>query len=195
MREQQPTLSNRRADGPHLRVLSTSFRIRPRHSDLLNAHLLSTAGVYAWGKGVPSGGGEFSEMFRVIHGVMEGRVHGRGTLPFPAAVQLFGPGTQPAPASRITEREAQVIRLLARGRSNKEIGIELCIHEQTVKKCQPHPGEAGSGGPRADRRLRRTARAGVTGRTTSRTSAPMTFVLLGSSTIHPRPSAPRTYVG
>ncbi len=38
-----------------------------------------------------------------------------------------------APADELTARESEVLRRLAQGRSNKEIGDALCISEETVK--------------------------------------------------------------
>jgi DNA-binding NarL/FixJ family response regulator len=39
----------------------------------------------------------------------------------------------PAPAGDLTEREREVIRLVAHGRSNHEIAQELTISDKTVK--------------------------------------------------------------
>lgn len=46
-------------------------------------------------------------------------------------VQLMRGGEQPA-ASQLTKREVQVLRLLAHGSSNREIGKQLDIEERTV---------------------------------------------------------------
>jgi DNA-binding NarL/FixJ family response regulator len=50
-----------------------------------------------------------------------------------AAARLMREVRGPEVPERLTERETQVLRLLARGQSNKEIGQSLSISETTVK--------------------------------------------------------------
>jgi NarL family two-component system response regulator LiaR len=42
-------------------------------------------------------------------------------------------GAERQPEQDLTDRELEVLRCIARGRSNKEIGVDLCISEKTVK--------------------------------------------------------------
>ena len=48
------------------------------------------------------------------------------------------PGTRPAGLERLTEREVDVLRLVASGRSNAEIGAALFLSEATVKTYVSH---------------------------------------------------------
>jgi NarL family two-component system response regulator LiaR len=47
-------------------------------------------------------------------------------------------GAERQPEQDLTEREMEVLRCIARGRSNKEIGADLCISEKTVKTHVGH---------------------------------------------------------
>src|SRR5215207_14896 len=59
------------------------------------------------------------------------QVH-EGTV-FHGGVGVGGPATSAADEAGLTDREVTLIRALARGLSNKQIGKELWITEQTVK--------------------------------------------------------------
>lgn len=49
------------------------------------------------------------------------------------ALQPTDAGTKPDPLARLTERELEVLRLIATGRSNKEMAAELEISRRTVE--------------------------------------------------------------
>ena len=52
--------------------------------------------------------------------------------PTPAAAERVAPTKAPA-AARLTDRQIEVLRLIERGLSNKEIGLTLNLSEKTVK--------------------------------------------------------------
>jgi DNA-binding NarL/FixJ family response regulator len=54
-------------------------------------------------------------------------------VPAGSATERSGPDDAPAPPPLVSGREAEVLRLLARGLANKQIGTELGISERTVK--------------------------------------------------------------
>src|SRR5205807_3720014 len=49
-------------------------------------------------------------------------------------IQRGGPEIPPTPAANLTEREDEILRLIARGARDREIAQQLFISESTVKK-------------------------------------------------------------
>ena len=65
------------------------------------------------------------ELIRTIRAVHEGRMRIPAAIAEKLAERMAGP--------QLTAREIEVLRLIVRGQSNKEIGSELSISEATVK--------------------------------------------------------------
>ena len=68
------------------------------------------------------------------------RVRGR-VRPTARVIKQFARSARPAPprgVNDLTDRELDVFRLIARGLSNAEIGLELYISEATVKTHMTH---------------------------------------------------------
>src|SRR5215217_1018954 len=69
------------------------------------------------------------ELHRAIRGAAEGRVQ----LAPEAAARLMSEVASPENPEALTDREAEVLRLLARGKANKQIASGLYVSEKTVK--------------------------------------------------------------
>jgi len=69
------------------------------------------------------------ELHRAIKGAAEGRVQ----LAPEAAARLMREVSAPENPEALTDRETEVLRLLARGKANKQIASELFMEEKAVK--------------------------------------------------------------
>jgi NarL family two-component system response regulator LiaR len=69
------------------------------------------------------------ELKRAIQAAAEGRVH----LAPEAAARLMREVRAPESPEELTERETEVLKLLARGKANKQIASTLFVSEKTVK--------------------------------------------------------------
>jgi two-component system, NarL family, response regulator LiaR len=72
---------------------------------------------------------EAEELHRAIRGAAEGKVQ----LAPQAAARLVREVRPPESPEELTERESEVLKLVARGKANKQIASELFVEEKTVK--------------------------------------------------------------
>ncbi len=71
---------------------------------------------------------------RAAHRVLEGGMFFSASVRPPAPPSTDQPAIPSAPASVLSEREKEVIRLVARGLASKEIGSQLGLSTRTVEK-------------------------------------------------------------
>ena len=77
------------------------------------------------------------ELVSIIHTVQAGDVYVTPSVAAGLLVEMASTGSKPKPPANpldeLTERENQILALLAQGQSNKEIGQKLYLTEKTVK--------------------------------------------------------------
>ncbi|HSF82716.1 MAG TPA: response regulator transcription factor [Anaerolineales bacterium] len=79
------------------------------------------------------------ELMAALHALQEGLITGTPSLLEPLFIRFSESEDRPgealldSPAESLTEREAQVLQLLAQGLANKQIAVSLGISEHTVK--------------------------------------------------------------
>lgn len=73
------------------------------------------------------------ELVRAIHQVNRGESSLSSAIARKVLQELSRPPTQPLTAEPLTEREVEVLQVLATGKSNQEIAAELVISEATVR--------------------------------------------------------------
>lgn len=110
------------ATSPAVRVVMLT--VSEDDDDLLAAMRAGASGYVLKGTGA-------SELADVLRGVMAGETYVAPTLAWRMLQELTEP--QPGPFDELTSRERDVLRLVAEGRSNQEVGHELGLTEKTVK--------------------------------------------------------------
>ncbi len=73
------------------------------------------------------------ELGEAIRTVYRGEAQLHPTVAAKLMQEVAEPGRQPAAPDSLTDREMDVLRLIARGMSNKEIALELGVAQKTVK--------------------------------------------------------------
>lgn len=94
---------------------------------------LAELGARAWGALPLESSGD--ELLAAVHALAQGLVAGAPRLlqPLFNSSLAEGPALDEPPGGALTEREAEVLQLLAQGLANKQIAMQLGISEHTVK--------------------------------------------------------------
>ncbi len=94
---------------------------------------LAELGARAWGALPLESSGD--ELLAAVHALEQGLVAGSPRLlqPLFDSSLAGGPALDEPPGGALTEREAEVLQLLAQGLANKQIAVQLGISEHTVK--------------------------------------------------------------
>jgi DNA-binding NarL/FixJ family response regulator len=94
---------------------------------------LAELGDRAWGALPLESSSE--ELLAAVHALGQGLVAGSPRLLQPLLTSSLaeGPALDEPPGGALTEREAEVLQLLAQGLANKQIAVQLGISEHTVK--------------------------------------------------------------
>jgi DNA-binding NarL/FixJ family response regulator len=94
---------------------------------------LAGLGARAWGALPLESSGE--ELLAAVHALGQGLVAGSPRLlqPLLNSVLAEGAALDEPPGGALTERETEVLQLLAQGLANKQIAVQLGISEHTVK--------------------------------------------------------------
>lgn len=79
-------------------------------------------------KGVSAG-----ELRRVLKGVAEGEAFVSPALAAKVLTFMSGQAAEKSPLEDLTKREEDILRLVAKGQSNKEIALALELQEKTIK--------------------------------------------------------------
>ena len=77
-----------------------------------------------------------SELVNILHAVQSGEIYVTPTLAANLLSEMTtGPRNEPSESTfeKLTEREREILELIASGTSNKEIGLQLHLTEKTVK--------------------------------------------------------------
>lgn len=114
-----PTLERMRVERPDLKVLVLSSSEDP--ADVRRVMAAGAAGY------CPKSAGR-NTLLAAVRLVLDGETY----LP-PLMLHAAGPAPMAADGGPLTPRQREVLRLLCEGHANREIGVQLGMHEKTVK--------------------------------------------------------------